>query len=93
MDVKQHDSETKGRFYLEHDGKEVAAMHYVYAGPKSMIIDHTEVAEAFEGRGLGKELLAALVSFARKQQIKVIPLCPFAKAVFDKVAAYQDVLA
>ena len=93
MDVKQKNTDAKGWFYIEHEGKEIAAMHYVWAGTDKMIIDHTEVNEAYEGRGLGKQLVHAAVEYARTNAVKIIPLCPFAKGVFDRVEAYRDVLA
>lgn len=93
MDVKHQDFGTKGKFYIEADGQEAAAMHYVWAGDKKMIIDHTEVNEAFEGRGLGKQLFKAMVAYARANNIKIVPLCPFAKALFDRMEEYRDVLA
>ncbi|PQJ09747.1 GNAT family N-acetyltransferase [Flavipsychrobacter stenotrophus] len=92
MDIQQADNGKKGRFFIEADGHEIAAMHYVYSGEKQFIIDHTEVAEAFEGRGLGKQLLNAVVKFARENNFKIIPLCPYAKAVFEKVPDIRDVL-
>jgi uncharacterized protein len=98
MEIQQQNTDTKGHFYIEADGNEAdgneaASMHYVWAGDNKIIIDHTEVAEAFEGRGLGKQLMQAIVLFARGNNIKIIPLCPFAKSMFDKVAEYRDVLA
>ncbi len=92
MEVQQNNHDAKGWFFIEHDGKEIAAMHYVWAADKKMIIDHTEVSEEYEGRGLGKQLVSAAVNYARKNDIKIIPLCPFAKGVFDRVAEYRDVL-
>lgn len=92
MDVKQTNTETKGHFYIEDGGNEAASMHYVWAGTDKMIIDHTEVNEAYEGRGLGKQLVQAGVEYARANGVKIIPLCPFAKRVFDKMEAYRDVL-
>lgn len=92
MDVKQHNTPTKGRFYIEADGTEAAMMHYVWAGDDKFIIDHTEVNEQFEGRGLGKQLVKAAVLYARANNIKIVPLCPFAKGVFDRVEEYRDVL-
>jgi uncharacterized protein len=92
MEIQHRSHETKGKFFIEHEGKEVAAMHYVYAGDKKIIIDHTEVATEYEGRGLGKQLVTAGVAYARKNDIKIIPLCPFAKGVFDRVPAFGDVL-
>lgn len=93
MHILHHNTDKKGRFYIEVDGIEIAAMHYVWAASNKMIIDHTEVNEAYEGRGLGKQLLQALVLYARANSISIVPLCPFAKSVFEKVAEYRDVLA
>jgi len=50
------------------------------------------VSEALRGKSAGKQLVAAAVEYARANQLKIIPLCPFAKAVFDKTPTFQDVL-
>ena len=57
-----------------------------------MIIEHTEVDESLKGQGIGIRLLEALVDYVRAEGIKVIPLCPFAKANFAKRSDLQDVL-
>lgn len=57
-----------------------------------MIIDHTEVADALRGKNAGKQMVAAAVEHARKNNLKILPLCPFAKAVFNKTPDFQDVL-
>ena len=93
MDVQQHDHENKGRFFIEDNGRDAAAMHYIYTGDGQMLIDHTEVSVDYEGKGLGKQLVKAAVLFARKNSIKIIPQCPFARGVFDRVEEYRDVLA
>jgi predicted GNAT family acetyltransferase len=36
--------------------------------------------------------LDELIAFVRERQVKVIPLCPFAKSVFDKDPSIRDVL-
>ena len=45
----------------------------------------------------GLEFFAADVieeeKWARAENRKLMPLCPFAKSVFDKTAEYSDVLA
>lgn len=56
------------------------------------IIDHTGVTDAARGLGVGKNLVAAFVEHARAKGMKVLPLCPFAKAEFEKNSAYADVL-
>ncbi len=82
----------KGGFYFELNGNRLAEMVYSIAGDKRMIIEHTEVDEWLKGQGVGKKLLAALVDYVRKEDIKVIPLCPFANATFKRMEEWQDVL-
>ena len=77
---------------MEEGAKCFAEMVYVMAGPKKMIIEHTEVDESLKGQGIGAKLLESLVDYVRKEEIKVIPLCPFAKATFKKRSDLQDVL-
>jgi predicted GNAT family acetyltransferase len=89
----QHEfDEKKGSFFIIVDKKRIAEMVYVMARPKKMIIEHTEVNESFQGQGMGLQLLEKLVEFVRKEEIKVIPLCPFAKAQFKKREDLRDVL-
>ena len=93
MEVKQRDNESKGAFYIEEDNKEVATMSYVWAGKDKIIIDETLVNDVLKGQGAGKLMLTKAVDFARSKGIKIIPLCPFAKSVFEKVKEFNDVLS
>lgn len=93
MELKHNDNSTNGLFYFEENGKRLAVMTYVYAGSHRFIIDHTEVGKESEGKGLGKQLVHAAVEFARAKGYTILPLCPFAKSVFEKTPAYADVLA
>ncbi len=81
-----------GAFVFNVDGKNLAEMTYAVAADSSVIINHTGVDEALRGTGAGKKLLAALVDWARKENRKVVPICPFAKSVFEKTPEFQDVL-
>ena len=74
------------------NNQEAGRMTYSMAGRDKMIIDHTEVQPAFNGKGVGKLLVLAAVSFARDNKIGIIPLCPFAKSVFQKTEEIRDVL-
>ena len=80
-------------FYIQQNEQIVAEMTYVWAGEEKIIIDHTEVDESLSGKGIGKQLVEKAVVFAREKAIKIIPLCPFAKSVFDKVKEFNDVLS
>ena len=89
----EHSNETKnGHFKVVANEVEAGRMTYTWAGEDRFIIDHTEVEEAYNGKGVGKEMLIKAVEFAREKGIKILPLCPFAKSVFDKTAEFRDVL-
>lgn len=92
MEIKQQDDGKKGKLYIEIEGVELAQMTYTWAGANKFIIDHTEVDDKLRGKGAGKQLVMAAVEFARKNNKKIMPLCPFANAVFKKTPELQDVL-
>ncbi len=93
MDIQHEQSTSKGAFYVEENGTRLAEMTYSKAGDALIIIDHTEVSDALRGKGAGKQLVSAAVDHARKNNLKILPLCPFAKSVFEKVKEFQDVLS
>jgi len=92
MEIQQINDTRRGYFEAIEDGKEAGKMTYTWAGDSKFIIDHTEVSEGFNGKGVGKKLVMAAVEYARTNNLKIIPLCPFAKSVFDKVEEIRDVL-
>jgi len=92
MEINHKQQETKGAFIAEENGTKAGEMTYSKAGAEKIIIDHTEVNPEFKGRGVGKEMVLAAVDYARKNNIKILPLCPFAKATFDRNKDIQDVL-
>jgi hypothetical protein len=81
----------KGAFVWMQDGKRLAEMTYSVAGSK-VIIDHTQVDDVLRGKGAGEQLVRAAVEWARKEDVKLLPLCPFARSVFQKTPEYADVL-
>ena len=89
--IHQEMKGAKGAFYIEREGKRLAEMTYSIAGA-SAIIDHTSVDDALRGTGAGKRLVGAAVAWARQEGIKILPLCPFARSVFEKTPGFADVL-
>lgn len=92
MEILIEQNNTKGAAYVEQAGRRVAEMTFSLAGSHLIIIDHTEVDESLRGTGTGKKLLMAIVGKARSEDRKIIPLCPYAKSVFDKDESISDVL-
>jgi predicted GNAT family acetyltransferase len=92
MNIEHKQTATKGFFLIFESGEKLAEMAYSKAGDQTMIIEHTEVSDKLRGKGAGKQLVAAAVDFAKKNNKLIMPLCPFAKSVFDKVQEFSDVL-
>lgn len=93
MDIKREDTDTKGRYVLNQDGSDThAELTFSKVGKSMIIIDHTEVPEAFRGTGAGLKLVERAVEDARKMGIKIMPLCPFAAAQFKRHPEWSDTL-
>lgn len=91
IEIVQEDNGKKGRFILEADETFAGEMTYTWAGPTKLIIDHTGVEAGYEGKGFGKQLLEAAVAFARDNDVKILPLCPFAKKMMDRDDSLNDI--
>ena len=92
MKMEHIRGDRKGFFRAVDGSVEAGLISYVDAEPDRMIIDHTEVAGHYSGEGVGKLLVVTLAEYARANSRKVIPLCSFARAVFDKMRGIRDVL-
>ena len=75
-----------------YDGTSVIGESSFSRSSTFWIIDHTFVEDDYAGLGIGGKLVAELVEEARKAQVKIMPLCPFAKKEFDEKPEYSDVL-
>lgn len=89
--IKHEEMGNHGAFFFERDDHRLAAMTYSRTSPTLIIIDHTEVSDVLKGQGMGRQLLDALVAWARETGTKVMATCPYALAQFRKDASIRDV--
>ena len=92
MQISHQENGAKGEWFVDENGNRLAEMTYSWAGDDKFIIDHTWVDDSLRGQNVGRHLLDAAVAFAREKEVKIIPLCPFAKSVFTKDSSIHDVL-
>jgi len=90
--IKVEETGSKGRYFIRLATGEEAEMTYTKIGEHQVIIDHTEVPDAFRGQGAGLKLVTRAVEDIRKAGKTVIPLCPFAAAQFRRHPEWADVL-
>ncbi|GAA2056151.1 GNAT family N-acetyltransferase [Williamsia deligens] len=85
------DAPDRQRFEIVLDGAVVGFAHYRdHAGRR--IFFHTEVDEAFGGRGLGTVLVRASLDAMRAAGTRVVPVCPLFKAFVEKHDDYADIV-
>jgi predicted GNAT family acetyltransferase len=65
-------------------------MTYYFSHGK-MVIDHTEIDEQLRGQHVGEMLVDRGVEFAKEKQLKILPACPYVKALFEKNNKYDDI--
>src|SRR5688500_15713133 len=82
-EIKFLESGKNTAFVIEEEGARVAEV-VVGISNGEMSAYHTEVAPQLEGKGVGKKLVGALADYARKHQMKVIPLCPYVQVQFAR---------
>jgi predicted GNAT family acetyltransferase len=92
MDIQHKEGQQRGNFFIENDGKRVALLSYDKTDDGTIVIEHTEVDKSLRGKNIGYELVHRTVEFARSNGLKVSPVCPFAKAVFEKQPEFKDVM-
>ena len=61
--------------------------------PGRMILNHTEVPEALEGKGLAAKLARTALDFARANHLRVVPLCRYVSMFIRKHAEYHDLVS
>ncbi len=91
--IKHEEADNRGAFYFERDGERLAKMTYSRTTPTLVIIDHTDVSDVLKGQGMGRQLLDALVAWARQTGTKAMATCPYALAQFRKDDSIRDVFA
>jgi uncharacterized protein len=81
----------RGHFIIMDADEQIAEME-VSISETELTAYHTEVSEKAQGKGLAKKLLESMVDHARKNALKVVPLCPYVFAQFKRhPEEYEDV--
>ncbi|MBE2217101.1 MAG: N-acetyltransferase [Ignavibacteria bacterium] len=80
----------RSRYELETEGH-ISYVEYMLPGRK-LILSHTEVPKALEGKGVGSKIIKLVLEDAKKLGLKVIPLCPFAASYIKRHPEWNSVL-
>ena len=91
--IERSENGSKGRYEARvegHDG--VDELTYSRMSASKIIADHTGVDESLRGTGVGKALVERLIADAREDGFKIVPLCPYVKAQYQRHPEWSDVM-
>lgn len=78
-----HEEPDAQRFVVHVDGAPAGAAYTRRVG-SSVVFTHTEVDDAFAGKGVGRALVAAALATVRARGERIVPLCPFVARYVDE---------
>lgn len=90
-DVEVVNNEAAHRFEVR-SAEGVASLRYRYDADGSLVLVHTEVPPALEGRGLAGQLARTALELARHQSLHVVPICPFVSAFIKKHPEFRSLV-
>jgi predicted GNAT family acetyltransferase len=91
-DIEVVDNPEQRRYEALVDG-EIAGYVFYHRRDDAVVVVHTEVADEFEGRGVGSRLVAAALDDIRSQGLSVVPVCPFTRGYIERHPEYADLVA
>lgn len=90
-DVAVADNPTELRFELHVDGRLAATLAYRLE-PGVVVLVHTDVEPAFEGRGFGSRLIAGTIESIRSRGLSLAALCPFVLSYLRRHPEHADLV-
>ena len=89
MGVEIVDEPGKHRYEAHVDG--AVAGYVIYAErPGTIVLIHTEVADGYEGQGIGGRLAAGVLDDIRARGLRVVPRCRFIAGWLERHPEYTD---
>jgi len=92
ISIAIEDGEKRGRYVGRVAGIDAEAeITFTHRGPNLISADHTGSPEELRGTGIASALVDHMVADARKRGFRIIPLCPFVRARYEKHPEWRDV--
>jgi uncharacterized protein len=85
------DNPSSERYELLLGGNVIGTIVYD-TRPDAVVLIHTDVDRAFEGRGYGSRLISGALDDLRTRGLAVVPVCRFVRAYLDRHPEYADLV-
>lgn len=71
------------KFYVGNEAAPDAEITFQSSG-NAIVIDHTYTDPKLRGQGVAKQLVEHAVDYARENNLKIVPLCSYARVVMER---------
>jgi len=85
------DRGAQGIFFMKDNLNIISELTYIKKHDV-ITINRTKTKKPLEGKGLASQLVSRIVEYARDNEFKINPLCPFSEVQFERNPDYRDVL-
>lgn len=90
VDVK-HDKNGQ-QFTAEVEGKTGVLRYSIADDGKTLDYESTFVPQELRGKHIGEEIVKYALNYAKENNYKVIPSCPFVKSIIKRHPEYNDLI-
>lgn len=92
LSISREEDKSGGRYFVNVDGIEAELTYSRMGSSGNVIADHTGVPDELSGKGVGKALVTFMVKDARARGFRIVPQCPFVKAMYQRNPDWSDVM-
>lgn len=93
LDIHHRFEAGRGRYWADLADGYTAELTYRAREEDVIVIDHTFVPPAFEGRGIALQLLKRAIADATEKSLKIVPQCPYVAVQFRRHPDWSGLLA
>jgi predicted GNAT family acetyltransferase len=79
-------------FVGEDEVNPIAYISFKMDDDDDFIVDSTQVSDQLSGQGVGSKLVTIMVDYAEQEGKKIVPECPFARAVMEKDEGMRNMI-
>jgi uncharacterized protein len=90
--IRHEQNVRTGIFYLIHQCERMAFLSYLENPEGVLLLNHTYVSPELRGQNIASKLVESAVSYARKNHLKMVPVCPYVVKWFEKHPGEGDLL-
>lgn len=93
ISITKQDDGRRGRYVAVIAGAEgEAEQTFTHRGPGLVSADHSGAPDSLKGTGAAAALVDHLIADARSSGFRIVPLCPYVRARYEKHPEWQDVM-